>query len=122
MLTAESRTFWFTSRDLSACSLRPTARCPLGPFSSAETLDQFVALAQADCAALASVRWAPDKDTFKAGYARLCAANPSYLALTSRRTRGCCCSVHACGEKVGENATLMKRTAAKLLREYDLDT
>src|SRR5215217_5341718 len=49
-LTIRDRALWFTSPDLSARSPEPSARCPLGPFASTETLDQFVALARADCA------------------------------------------------------------------------
>jgi DNA polymerase-3 subunit epsilon len=74
-LTIQDRALWFTSPDLSARSSRPSPSCPLGPFASAETLDQFVALAQADHAALAPGPWGPDAGTFKAGYERLCAAH-----------------------------------------------
>jgi DNA polymerase-3 subunit epsilon len=66
---------WFASPDLSARSPHPSPRCPLGPFPSAETLDQFGALAQADRAALAHGRWGPDVAMFNAGYTRLCAAH-----------------------------------------------
>ena len=74
-LTVEDRALWFTSPDLSTRSSHPSGSCPLGPFASTETLDQFVALAQADRAALASGRWGPDPGTFSAGYARLCATH-----------------------------------------------
>jgi hypothetical protein len=40
--------------------------------TSTETLDQFVALARADRAALTSGPWGPDDGTFTAGYNRLC--------------------------------------------------
>ena len=75
-LTSQDRALWFTSLDLSARSSQPSPHCPLGPFASAETLDQFVALAQADCAALTSGPWGPDAGTFTAGYERLCATHP----------------------------------------------
>ena len=75
-LTSQDRALWFTSLDLSARSSQPSPHCPLGPFASAETLDQFVALAQADCAALTSGPWGPDAGTFNAGYERLCASHP----------------------------------------------
>jgi len=75
-LTIQDRALWFTSPDLSARSSCPSPSCPLGPFASAETLDQFVALAQADHAALASGPWGPDAGTFNAGYERLCATHP----------------------------------------------
>jgi DNA polymerase-3 subunit epsilon len=74
-LTVEDRALWFTSPDLSTRSPHPSASCPLGPFASAETLDQFVALARADRAAVASGRWGPDSGTFSAGYRRLCATH-----------------------------------------------
>ncbi len=75
-LTSQDRALWFTSLDLSARSSQPSSHCPLGPFASAETLDQFVALAQADCAALTSRPWGPDAGMFTAGYDRLCATHP----------------------------------------------
>jgi DNA polymerase-3 subunit epsilon len=74
-LTVNDRAVWFTSPDLSARSQHPSPRCPLGPFPSAEALDQFDALAQADRAALARGRWGPDAATFNTGYARLRAAH-----------------------------------------------
>ena len=84
-LTIQDRALWFTSPDLSARRSQPSSHCPLGPFASAETLDQFVALAQADCAALASGPWGPDAGTFNAGYKRLCASHPelSHFALSA---------------------------------------
>jgi DNA polymerase III subunit epsilon len=75
-LTIQDRALWFTSPDLSARSSQPSPHCPLGPFASPDTLDQFVALAQADCAALTSGPWGPDAGTFNAGYERLCATHP----------------------------------------------
>ena len=51
-LMIEDRALWFTSPDLSARSSQPSPHCPLGPFASAETLDQFGALARAERAAL----------------------------------------------------------------------
>jgi DNA polymerase-3 subunit epsilon len=75
-LTTRDRALWFTSPDLSTRSSLPSPYCPLGPFASAETLDQFVALAQADRAALPSGPWGPHAGTFKAGYERLCATHP----------------------------------------------
>ncbi|MBZ5496419.1 MAG: hypothetical protein LAP85_08450 [Acidobacteriia bacterium] len=73
--TIKDRTLWFASADLGSRSARPSTRCPLGPFPSVEVLDQFAALARVDRAALGPVRRGPDADTFKAGYARLCAAH-----------------------------------------------
>lgn len=75
-LMIHDRALWFTSPDLSARSPAPSPRCPLGPFVSTETLDQFVALATADRAALTSGAWGPDDDTFAAGHKRLCATHP----------------------------------------------
>jgi DNA polymerase-3 subunit epsilon len=75
-LAAGERAVWFTRTDLSQRSLHASSRCRLGPFPSAETLDQFAALARADRTALGRGRWAPDGPTFDAGFARLCAAHP----------------------------------------------
>jgi DNA polymerase-3 subunit epsilon len=75
-LTSERRALWFTSRDLSARSAQPSPHCPFGPFASADTLDQFAALARAERTALTSGSRGPDDGTFTAGYDRLCAAHP----------------------------------------------
>ena len=75
-LTLADRAVWFASPDLGERSPRPLESCPLGPFPSADTLDQFSALARADHAALASDRWGPDPATFQAGYERFCASHP----------------------------------------------
>ena len=40
-LTIQDRALWFTSPDLSARSSQPSPHCPLGPFASPDTLDQF---------------------------------------------------------------------------------
>jgi DNA polymerase III subunit epsilon len=80
-LTIQDRALWFTSLDLSARSSQPSSHCPLGPFASAETIDQFGALAQAACAALTSGPGGPDADTFDAGYGRLCASHPELSVL-----------------------------------------
>jgi DNA polymerase III subunit epsilon len=70
-LTVEDRALWFTSLDLSTRSPETSPHCPLGPFASIETLDQFEALARGDRAALTSGAWGPDDGTFTAGYNRL---------------------------------------------------
>jgi DNA polymerase-3 subunit epsilon len=75
-LTIRHRALWFASPDLGARSREPSPHCPLGPFASAETLDQFVALARGDRTALAPGSHGPDDGTFSAGYDRLCAAHP----------------------------------------------
>jgi DNA polymerase-3 subunit epsilon len=72
-LTIDDRAIWFASADLSQRSPRPSQPCPLGPLVSAQTLDQFEALARADRAALG--RWGPDAATFHAGYQQLCATH-----------------------------------------------
>jgi len=69
------RQVWFAAPDLIEWSTRPSARCRIGPFPSAEALEQFAALAQESRAALGSARWAPDAATFDDGYARFCAAH-----------------------------------------------
>jgi DNA polymerase-3 subunit epsilon len=78
-LTGESRAVWFATPDLSARSAHPSSQCPLGPFPSARTLDEFEAFARADRRALGSGRWGPDAATFDAGFARLCAVHPELL-------------------------------------------
>jgi len=84
-LTMENRALWFTSADISARSSQSSPEYPLGPFSSAETLDEFAALARGDRAALTSGPWGPHPDTFNAGYGRLCASHPelSFLHLSA---------------------------------------
>jgi DNA polymerase-3 subunit epsilon len=74
-LTNHHRALWFTSPDLSARSPEPSPHCPVGPFASTETLDQFVALGRGASAALTSGRGGPDAGTFKAGYEQLCATH-----------------------------------------------
>jgi DNA polymerase-3 subunit epsilon len=74
-LTVEDRHVWFAARDLSERSPHPSPPTPLGPFPSAEMLDQFAAFARGSRLALGRGRWAPDADVFNAGYARLCAAH-----------------------------------------------
>ncbi|HEV3063301.1 MAG TPA: hypothetical protein VGY48_33960 [Vicinamibacterales bacterium] len=75
-LTTASRALWFTSLDFSARSRQPSPHCPFGPFASADTLDQFAALARAERAALPLGSRGPDDSTFTAGYDRLCATHP----------------------------------------------
>jgi DNA polymerase-3 subunit epsilon len=75
-LTIQDRGLWFTSPDLDARSPTPSPVCPLGPFGSTETLDQFAALARGDRAALASDPWGPDPGTFDVGYGLLCTTHP----------------------------------------------
>jgi DNA polymerase-3 subunit epsilon len=75
-LTTASRALWFTSPDLSARSSQSSPEYPLGPFSSAETLDQFKALVRVGRAALTSGSRGPADGTFAAGYDRLCATHP----------------------------------------------
>jgi DNA polymerase-3 subunit epsilon len=75
-LTDHGRRLWFTSPDLCARSPEPSPHCPLGPFASVETLDQFGAFARAEPAALTSSPWGPDAGTFNAGFELLCATHP----------------------------------------------
>jgi hypothetical protein len=83
-LTIENRALWFAPPNLTARSAHPSSQCPLGPFPSAGMLDEFSALAAAESRALGSSRWRPDRVTFEAGYARLCAVHPEL----SRRDLG----------------------------------
>ena len=71
-LRIQDRALWFASQDLSARRSRPSPHCPLGPFASAVTLEQFGALARAERTALTSGSRGPDHRTFTAGYERLC--------------------------------------------------
>jgi DNA polymerase-3 subunit epsilon len=74
-LTVDDRAVWFTRRDLTGRSRHASSRCRVGPFPSAEILDQFAALAQVNRTALGRGRWMPDAAVFAAGFARLCAAH-----------------------------------------------
>jgi hypothetical protein len=74
-LTTASRALWFASPDLSARRRQPSPHCPLGPFASAVTLEQFGALARAERTALTAGSRGPDDRTFTAGYDRLCATH-----------------------------------------------
>ena len=111
-LTIQDRALWFTSPDLSTRSSRPSPHCPLGPFASAETLDRFGALARGDRAALTSGSRGPDDGTFTPVTSG-CAQRILNCRVDLSRTRSCCGLAHACGEKVGETATLMKTTPTK---------
>jgi DNA polymerase-3 subunit epsilon len=71
-LTIADRAVWFAAPDLSERRPRPSRSCPLGPFLSRDTLEQFGAFARADRVALGSDRWGPDAATFQAGHAQLC--------------------------------------------------
>lgn len=75
-LMDEPRHIWFTTRDLGERSAQPSAQHPLGPFTSAMTLDRFAALANASPTALGLGPATPDARIFAEGYARLCAAHP----------------------------------------------
>ena len=94
-LTIQDRALWFASADLSTHSSQPSPHCPLGPLTSAETLQQFAALARAERAALASGPWGPDDGTFTAGYNRLRATHaelsrvdlPAHVRLLKLGTR-----------------------------------
>ena len=74
-LTTDSRALWFTSPDISARSAHFSAEYPLGPLCSAETLDEFAALARGDRAALTGGRWGPDAETFDAGHTLFCSTH-----------------------------------------------
>ncbi len=73
-LAGGDRQLWFADRDLIDRSPRPSLRCPIGPFPSIETLEQFAALVRGSRAALGRDQWAPAPATFRDGYARFCAA------------------------------------------------
>ena len=69
-LTDGDRHLWFAARNLCHHSPQPSARCPVGPFPSAETLEQFAALTEGSRTAVGRGRWAPEVAVFDEGYAR----------------------------------------------------
>ena len=75
-LMEEERHIWFTTRDLGERSAERSARHPIGPFTSAMTLDRFAALANASPTALGLGPDTPDARVFAEGYARFCATHP----------------------------------------------
>jgi DNA polymerase-3 subunit epsilon len=79
LMPADDRLLWYTTRDLGARSLQACARTPLGPFPSAEMLDQFAAFARGSREALGRGRWAPAVEPFQIGYARLREIHPELL-------------------------------------------
>ena len=85
------RQLWFTSPDLIERNPRPSARCPVGPFPSAEALEQFAALVRQSRSAIGRGRWAPDARTFEEGYGRFRAAHAElsleHLRMSARLLR-----------------------------------
>jgi DNA polymerase III subunit epsilon len=75
-LADEPRHIWFTTRDLGERCAQPSSRHPLGPFTSAMTLDRVAALANASPEAVGVGPHVPDPRIFTEGYARFCAAHP----------------------------------------------
>jgi DNA polymerase-3 subunit epsilon len=75
-LIDEPRQIWFTTRDLGERSAQSSSRYPIGPFTSAMTLERLAALANASPEALGLGRDTPDARLFAEGHARLCAAHP----------------------------------------------
>jgi DNA polymerase III subunit epsilon len=75
-LVDEPRHIWFTTRDLGERSAQPSSRYPIGPFTSAMTLDRLAAFANASPHALGLGRDTPDSRLFAEGYAALCATHP----------------------------------------------
>ena len=74
-LTDDAREVWFASADLREHAPHASARHPLGPFPSAQTLDQFSAMVSGSRVAVGDVRWGPSDDVFQAGLAQLRAAH-----------------------------------------------
>jgi DNA polymerase-3 subunit epsilon len=75
-LMDEPRHIWFTTRDLGERSAQASPQHPIGPFTSAMTLDRFAALANASPTALGLGPETPDARLFAEGYARFRAAHP----------------------------------------------
>jgi DNA polymerase III subunit epsilon len=76
-LMDEPRHIWFTTRDLGERSAQPSPQHPIGPFTSAMTLDRFAALANGSPTALGFNPRATEADArlFAEGYARFRAAH-----------------------------------------------
>ena len=111
-LTSQDRALSFTSPDLSARSSQPSSHCPLGPFASARRLiNSWHSLGQT--ARVTSGPWGPDGGTFNVGYERLCATHPEMSRMKLSAHAKLLGLARACGEKVGETATLMKTTSTK---------
>lgn len=75
-LMNEERHIWFTTRDLDGRNAQPSPEHPIGPFTSAMTLDRFAALANASPTALGLGPDTPDARVFAEGYARFRTAHP----------------------------------------------
>lgn len=71
----DDRKVWFAPPDLSARSPRSCPGCSVGPFPSAQMLDQFGHFASGRRAALGSDRWTAAPEIFDEGFSRLCAAH-----------------------------------------------
>lgn len=70
------RRLWFSPPDLLERRTHPSPHRSLGPFPSAETLDQFAALTRAQPRAIGHDRWAPDAATFRAAFDHFKAGHP----------------------------------------------
>ncbi|MGE5813548.1 MAG: GIY-YIG nuclease family protein, partial [Acidobacteriota bacterium] len=77
-LVEAERALYFAAPDLGAHGPKPSARCPLGPFSSVEVLEEFTALATAKSAALGRGRHGPDPSVFSAGIERFRSAHREF--------------------------------------------
>ncbi len=75
-LQDEPRQIWFTTRDLGERCAQPSARHPIGPFTSAMILDRFIALANGSPAALGFGHDVADARLFCEALARLRATHP----------------------------------------------
>jgi DNA polymerase-3 subunit epsilon len=87
-LTDDNRRVWFASPDLGERSPRPSPRCSIGPFPSADVLDRFAQFACGQPASLAHGRSGPDLAVFTAGYARLFQAHHECSARQRGSTPG----------------------------------
>ena len=74
-LTAGTREVWFTSPDLGERAPQASPRYPVGPFPSAQMLDQFAALVRGSRAAVGEGAWGPADSVFAAGLEQLRAAH-----------------------------------------------
>jgi DNA polymerase-3 subunit epsilon len=113
-LTVEDRVLWFTAPGLSARSAHPWPQCPLGPSLPPRCSMNLLRSPGLTAARSVPVAGVPTQPRSMRVTRRSARCTPNCRVTTSARTRDCCGSAHACGEKVDETttSTRMKRLAA----------
>lgn len=79
-LTERERELWFCPPELTRRSAVASAACSLGPFPSAELLDQVAALGEASAESVGRGRWAPSRAVFEPALAAVRATHPELAA------------------------------------------